>query len=160
MMCHLQENFRDYLIVALYVLGTVGIGVYFSREKRTSENYLLGNRAMPPLVIGIACMMSIFSSISIVAITGEIFNNGMTLLIVGTLVYPLLSIPCCLLFARFWFRPGSFTPYEYLELRYDKNIRTVVALSSFFLKVLYIGMVLFTSSKIFEGAFGWPARIL
>ena len=82
MMTHLQENFWDYLIVALYVLGTLGIGVYFSREKRTSENYLLGNRSMPPLVIGIACMMSMFSSISIVAITGEVFNNGMTLLIV------------------------------------------------------------------------------
>ena len=157
MMTHLQENFWDYLIVALYVLGTLGIGVYFSREKRTSENYLLGNRSMPPLVIGIACMMSMFSSISIVAITGEVFNNGMTLLIVGTFVYPLLSIPCYLLFARFWFKLGSFTPYEYLEYRYDKNIRAAVAFSSFFLRVIYIGMVLFTSSKIFEGAFGWSA---
>ena len=156
-MASFQQNIFDYLVVAVYVLATVGIGVYFSREKRTSENYLLGNRSMPPLIVGIACMMSMFSSITIVAVPGEVFNNGMTLLLVGSLVYPLLSIPCYLMFAKFWFRLGSFTPYEYLEHRYDRNIRAVVAFSSFFLKVIYIGMVLFTSSKIFEGAFGWPA---
>ncbi len=152
----LTNNWIDYLIVVGYLLVTVGIGIYFSRDKRNSETYLLGGRTLPPWLVGIACMMSMFSSISIVSTPGEIFNNSFSLLSLS-LLYPFLSIPAYFLFAKFWFKLGSFTPYEYLEYRYDKGVRGVVAFSSFYLRVIYIGMVLYTSSKIFEGAFGWPA---
>ena len=111
---------------------------------------------MPAWAIGIACMMSLFSSISIVQVPGEIFNHGMTYFVTA-LITPVISIPCYMLFAKFYFRLNSFTPYEYLEYRYDKTVRGVVALASFYTKVIYIGMVLYTSAKIFEGAFHWPA---
>lgn len=145
----------DYLVIIVYTLGVIGIGVYFSRDKKTSENYLLGGRSMPFWAIGLACMMSLFSSISIVMIPGEIFNHGLTLFIFGGTLGMILPIPFYLMFTRFYFKLGSFTPYEYLEYRYDKTVRAVVAFSAFYTRVIYIGMVLYTSAKIFEASFGW-----
>ncbi len=150
-----MNNLIDYIIIAVYTVAVVGIGVFFAREKRDSETYLLGGRAMPAWAIGIACMMSLFSSVSIVMTPGEIFNYGMTYFL-SSLIVPFLSIPCYMLFAKFYFRLNCFTPYEYLEYRYDRTIRAVVAVASFYTKVIYIGMVLYTSAKIFEGAFHWP----
>ncbi len=144
----------DYLVIAVYTVVVIGIGFLFSREKKDSETYLLGGRSMPAWAIGIACMMSLFSSVSIVMYPGEIYNYGMTYFL-SSLITPFLAIPCYMLFARFYFRLKCFTPYEYLEYRYDRTVRGVVAVASFYTKVIYIGMVLYTSAKIFEGAFHW-----
>ena len=144
----------DYGVIFVYTMVVIGIGVHFSRDKKTSENYLLGGRNMPFVAIGLACMMSLFSSISIVMVPGEIFNHGLTLFILGGTVGMILPIPFYLMFTRFYFKLGSFTPYEYLEYRYDRTVRAVVAFSAFYTRVIYIGMVLYTSAKIFEAAFG------
>ena len=121
----MQQTWIDYLIIALYFIAVIGIGVYCARGEKTSENYLLGGRRMPFLAVGLACMMSLLSSISLVMVPGEIFNNGLTLFILSGTVGMFLHIPCYLMFVRFYFRLGSFTPYEYLEYRYDRTVRAI-----------------------------------
>ena len=150
----MNESWIDYLIIAVYMAVVVGVGFLFTRKNETTENYLLGGRNMPVFAIGLSCMMSLLSSISIVVVPGEIYNHGFTLSMFGWLTL-LLQIPAYLLFTRFYFKLGSFTPYEYLEYRYDTPIRTLIAVSAFYERTLYIGMVLYTTSKIFEGAYGW-----
>ena len=135
----------------------LGIGFFFAKGENSSEEYLLGGRRMPTLAIGLSCMVSLLSSVSIVMVPGEIFNNGLTLFIFQGTIGLALSIPCYLLFTRFYFLLGSFTPYEYLEYRYDRTVRSVVAISAFYTRTMYLGMVLYTTAKIFESCYGWPA---
>ena len=150
------SNICNITIIVLYLAATVLIGLRYSKQDESTEQYLMGGRRIPFIAVGISCMMSLFSSISLVRSTGEIINNGMTL---GWISAPiqLLSIPAYLLFMRFYFKLGSCTPYEYLEYRYDSSIRLLVAICGFYSRVMYIGMVLYTTAKIFEGAYGWPA---
>ena len=101
----------DYIIIAVYMAVVVGIGFLFTKKNETTENYLLGGRNMPVFAIGLSCMMSLLSSISIVRSPGEIYNNGFTLSMFGVLTL-LLQIPAYMLFTRFYFKLGSFTPYE------------------------------------------------
>lgn len=156
----MQQTWADYLVIVLYFAAVIGIGVYFSREKKSnSVSYLLGGRNMPFLAIGIAVMMSLLSSVSIVMVPGEIFNHGLTLFILPGTIGLLLQIPYYLLFTRFYFKLGSFTPYEYLEYRYDPTVRAVVAISAFYGRILYLGMVLYTTAKIFQAAYGWAPWI-
>lgn len=147
----------DYAVMIVYMLAVLGIGFYFSRNENTSEDYLLGGRSMPYMAIGLSCMMSLLSSISIVVVPGEIFNHGLTLFSLSGTLGLFLAIPCFLIFIRFYFKLGSFTPYEYLEYRYSPAIRTIIALSALYTRTLYLGTVLFTTSKIFEGAYEWTA---
>ena len=149
----------DYLIIALYMAIVIGIGVYFSRNENSSEEYLLGGRKMPFLAIGLSCMMSLLSSISIVIVPGEIYKHGLTLFVLSATLGTALGIPCFLLFTRFYFKLGSFTPYEYLEYRYSPGVRSVIAISSLYIRILYLGSVLFTTSKVFQGAYGWEPWI-
>ena len=118
---------------------------------------MLGGRNMPYLAIGLSCMMSLLSSISIVVIPGEIFNHGITLFSLSATLGLFLAIPSFLLFIRFYFKLGSFTPYEYLEYRYSPGVRGIVAISALYTRILYLGTVLFSTSKIFEGAYQWDA---
>lgn len=150
-------HWMDYAVMVIYMLIVLAIGFYFSKNEKDSEDFLLGGRSMPYVAIGLSCMMSLLSSISIVVLPGEIFNNGLTLFSLSSTLGLFLAIPCFLLFIRFYFKLGSFTPYEYLEYRYSSGVRTVIALSALYTRMIYLGTVLFTTSKIFEGAYGWPA---
>ena len=103
-------------------------------------------------------MMSLLSSISLVQVPGEIFNNGWTLYSLAIL--NIITVPLWYkLFIPFYFKLRTFTPYSYLELRYDSTVRTTVAVCSFYARTMYLGMVLYTTSKIFEGAYGWPSWV-
>ena len=152
----MEQGWIDYIIIAVYMAVVIGVGFLFTSKNETTENYLLGGRNMPVFAIGLSCMMSLLSSISIVVVPGEIYNNGATLYLFSLLTLA-LQIPAYLLFTRFYFKLGSFTPYEYLEYRYNSSVRALIAVSAFYSRVLYLGMVLYTTSKIFEGAYGWDA---
>ncbi|OHB54604.1 MAG: hypothetical protein A2Y12_09805 [Planctomycetes bacterium GWF2_42_9] len=146
----------DYCTIGAYLLTIVGIGWWFSRKQKTSEDFLLGGRSIPWFIVGISYMMALLSTYSLVMVPGEIFNHGLSLFVL-MLFYPLFSILAFHIFIRFYFRLQSFTPFEYLERRYDSKVRLLVSGLFFWGRLLYLGMVIFATSKVFEGAAGWSA---
>jgi len=153
-----MQHWVDYIFLAAYLLTLVGFGIHFHRKNENVEGYLLGGRKLPFFAVGLSCMMALLSSISIVAVPGEICNHGFTLYLFGPLT-TLLAIPFFFLFTLFYFKLGSFTPYEYLEHRYNRGVRALIAISNFYSRVLYLGLVLYTTSKIFESAYGWSVGV-
>ena len=154
-----SQGWLDFLIIGVYMAAIIGVGFFFSKKNETAEGYLLGDRNMSFIAVGLSCMVSIFSSVSIVTIPGEIYSNGFTMYALMLLIYTPMSIPAYLLFVKFFFKLGSFTPYEYLEYRYDKSVRAIIAITTFYGRTLYLGMVLYSASKIFESIYGWPAWV-
>jgi SSS family transporter len=146
----------DYSAMVLYLLAVVVMGFYFSKDEKNSEDFLLGGRKIPFIAVGISCMMSMLSTYSLVMVPGEIFNNGLSMWVMN-LAVPILQIPAFLIFIRFYFKLNSFTPFEYLEYRYDKHVRLLVAVLYTYSRAIYLAMVLFATSKVFEGGAGWPA---
>ena len=90
----------DYVIIGVYITMVMGIGF----NEKNSKDYLLGGRSMPFLAIGLSCMMSLASAISIVMVPGEIYNNGLTLFFLSSTFGALMAIPCFLMFIRFYFK--------------------------------------------------------
>ena len=153
---HTALGSGDYAVILAYFAAFVAIG-YLARpgQEKDSRAFLLGGGRMPAFALGISCLMAAMSSFSLVMVPGEIFNHGLSFWVLG-LVNPLFMPVACALFLRFYFRIGAFTPYEYLGRRYSPAVRTLVALLSAYGRLIYLGMVLFSTSKIFEGAAGWP----
>lgn len=151
--------FWDYCVIVVYFLALGAMGLYFARKKQeTATDYLLGGRKMPWFAVGISIMMSLLSTFSLVMVPGEIFNHGLTLWTFN-LAAPLITIGCFFIFPRFYFKLKSFTPFEYLEKRYDNKVRALIAFLYTYAKCIYLAMVLFTSAIVFEGGAGWPAYV-
>ncbi len=146
--------FGDMAAMGIYLLVVVVMGFWFSRDEKTSEDFLLGGRSVPWYAVGISYMMSLLSTYSMVMVPGEIFNNGLSLWMLGLLA-PFTTILSFYIFIRFYFRLQSFTPFEYLERRYDKNVRLLVSVIYLWTRLLYLAMVLFATSKVFQGGAGW-----
>ncbi len=148
----------DYVAMVVYMLAVVALGAYFSKNEDSSEEYLLGGRRMPWYAVGISCLMSLLSTYSLVMVPGEIYNHGLSLWMIQ-LTAPLFTVLAFMLFIRFYFRLGSFTPFEYLEYRYDSRIRSLIASIVLYTRGMWLAMVLFSTAKVFEGGAGWPAWI-
>ncbi len=148
----------NYLTIIIYMGAVVGMGYWFSRRENTSEEYLLGGRRIPWWAVGISYYMSITSTISMVMVPGEIYNNGLSLWMMS-LLFPITVLLGFFLCVRFYFKLKSFTPFEYLERRYDARVRLVVSLIYFWIRIAYISMVLYASAKVFESAAGWSVWV-
>ncbi|MFH0807791.1 MAG: hypothetical protein V2A57_05190, partial [Elusimicrobiota bacterium] len=66
----------DWIIIAVYAIAMLTIGWYFSRRQRTSEDYLVGGRRVNSFVSGISIFASYLSTISYLAIAGEVIKHG------------------------------------------------------------------------------------
>ncbi len=148
----------DYSVMALYLLAVMGIGVWFSRGNCDTESYLLGGRNMPWWLIGISYVVSLLSTLTMVGVPGEAYTNGVTLA-VGEFMSPLFTILAFHIFVRFYFVNRVFTPFEYLGRRFGSGIRALAAGYFWLSRVIYIGLVLYASAKVFTGANNWPVWI-
>ena len=155
----MNVGFWNYFVIVVYLIGVVLIGLYFSKNEKTSEDYLLGGRNMPWWAVGISFVMSLLSTYSIVMVPGEIFNHGLSMWVVSGFLGPFMLIMAFSIFIRFYFRLQSFTPFEYLEKRYDKKVRILISVIYMWTRLIYLAMVLFATSKVFEGGFGWPSWV-
>ncbi len=147
----------DYAVMALYFIALVTVGTVCSLrgEKRDAKSFLLGSGKMPVFALGISCLMAALSAFSLVMVPGEIFNHGLGFWILY-LIGPVFTLVAARVFMPFYFKLGSYTPFEYLEYRYSPAVRALVAGLTIYVRLVYLGMVLFSTSKIFEGAAGWP----
>jgi len=145
----------DFVVMGAYFVFVVGLGVLFSRKEKTTDEYLLGGRRMPWWVIGVSYMISLMSTISLVAVPGEAYNHGLTRALMSVMA-PFAAIATFYLFVRFYFRAKTFTPFSYLEQRFDHRVRLLGSLVFAWTRLTYLAMVLYSSSKVFEGAAGWP----
>lgn len=141
--------------IVVYMVVAIAMGFWFSRRERTSEDFLLGGRRIPWWAIGISCLMSLTSTISMVMVPGEVFNNGLSTYILFSFVYPFTAIGAFFLFIRFYYKLKVFTPFAYLERRYDTGVRHLISILYFWTRLVYLAMVLFSSAKVFTGAAGW-----
>ena len=102
----------------------LGIGWYFSRRNASSEDYLLGNRDMKSSSFGLSLFATLFSTITYLALPGELINKGPVILcwIFGMpLVYGVVGYVLIPPFMKV----RVTSAYEILEQRLGLSVRLV-----------------------------------
>lgn len=132
----------DYLIVALYLALTVGLGFYLSRKSATFEGFALGARKLPGWAIGLSILGTYLSSISFLANPGKTYADNW-LPFVFSLTLPF----ACFIAARFFiplYRARiQTTAYEHIEARFGYWARGYMGLSLILLQIGRIAVVLY-----------------
>ena len=144
----------DWGALIIYMVVMIGVGLWYSRGERTTESYLLGGRGLAWWAVGISFVVSLTSTLSLVGVPGEVYNYGLTMTL-SFILGPVALLLAFYLFVRFYFKRRIFTPFEYLEDRFDSRIRIIAAGLFWLTRLTYLGLVLYSSSKIFQGAAGW-----
>lgn len=132
MMSHIQNglSFIDIMVFAIYVAIIIGVGLWVSRDKKgvekSTEDYFLAGKSLPWWAVGASLIAANISAEQFIGMSGSGFSIGLaiasyewmaaiTLIIVGKYFLPI------------FIDKGIYTIPEFVEKRFNKNLKTILA---------------------------------
>jgi SSS family solute:Na+ symporter len=148
----------DIVLVAVYLVGIVGLGLWAWRRRRTKRSstaeYFLAGGSLRWPVIGLALFSTNISTVHLVSLAQEGYVNGLAY---GNFEWmaAFLLIVLALFFAPFYIRARVATLPDFLEKRYSRASRDWLAgLSIVSAVFIHIGFSLYTGAVVLHGLFG------
>ena len=144
----------DWTICLAYLVLVLVLGAWCSRGQRTNADYLVGDRRMNWLVIGISLFATTFSSLSFVGLPREAAYEDYHLYL-AILFIPLVAAPIVgWLFVPLYHRLQLISAYEYLERRFDRRLRLLGSLMACLYMLGWMGSMLYATGLILQAVLG------
>src|SRR5262249_3571059 len=69
----------DYAAIAVYMIGTFGISLWFGSKQKSVDDFFVGGRHMPWFAVGLSIMATLFSTLTYLGAPGEMIKNGISM---------------------------------------------------------------------------------
>lgn len=119
----------DYGIFVVYAAVILFVGLFVaSRNKKsnTSEGYFLAGKSLPWWAVGASLIAANISAEQFIGMSGSGFSIGL-----GIATYEWISGACLILVAKYFLpifiSKGIYTIPEFVEKRFNKNLKTILA---------------------------------
>ena len=128
----------DYVVFISYIVFIIGLGLWVSREKKghekDSSDYFLASKSLPWWAIGASLIAANISAEQFIGMSGSGYVIGL-----GIATYEWTAAITLIVVAKFFLpiflKEGIYTMPQLLEIRYDRRVRTGLAV---FWLLLYI----------------------
>ena len=130
------------IVLGLYLASLVGMGFYFSRREKTTEDYFIGGKRIPWWAAGVSIFGTQLSSISFMAIPAKVYASDW-IYYVGFMCIVLVQPIVVYFYLPFFRRLNITSAYEYLELRFNPAVRLLGSLSFILFQLGRMSIVLF-----------------
>jgi solute:Na+ symporter, SSS family len=145
----------DLVIIAVYFALIFGIGLYFAKKGRSSEDYFLAGRNIGWFAIGASLFVSNISTEHFIGLAGSGATSGLA---AGNFEW----LACLMLlllgwvFVPFYLRSNVFTMPEFLERRFNRSCATYLASISVIAYIFTkISVHLYAAGIVLERVVGW-----
>jgi solute:Na+ symporter, SSS family len=145
----------DVAIIAVYFVIIFGIGFYFAKKGRNSEEYFLAGRSIGWFAIGASLFVSNISTEHFIGLAGSGASSGLA---AGNFEW----LACLMLlllgwvFVPFYLRSNVFTMPEFLERRFNRNcanyLATISVIAYIFTK---ISVHLYAAAIVLQRVVSW-----
>ena len=136
----------DWIVIALYGVGMLAIGAYYSRRTKSAEDYLLGGRNMNSLMVGLSLFATLISTLSYLALPGEMIQHG-PMFFCQMAAYPFVAVVVGWLLIPFIMRLKITSAYEILELRLGLVVRLVGSSMFLLLRLAWMAAILYATAS-------------
>ena len=136
----------DWLIIAVYGISTIGLGWYYGRKQRTTQEYFVGSGNMPWFLIGVSLFATLLSTITYLSMPGEVLGKGpiyMASLLAIPLAYPVVGY----ILLPVYMRHRVTSAYELLELRLGLGIRMLGVAMFLALRLVWMSLLVYLTAK-------------
>ena len=148
----------DWIIIAIYMAGLIGLSVFLGRGQEGEEDYYVGGRDLPWWAVGISTMAtqaSVISFISIPAFVAVKPGGGLTWL-QYELAVPLAMIFVMIVLIPFFRELKLVSVYEYLEMRFSRRVRLLLSATFLLSRGLGTGVGVFATALVLKAVTGLP----
>jgi SSS family solute:Na+ symporter len=151
----------DVAIVLLYVLGTIGLGAWFSRRQHNLSTYFVGDRNVSWWLVLISIVATETSTVTFLSVPGMAFRGDFTFLqlafgyVVGRALIAWFLVPQYL-------RGELLSAYQLLQQRFDRSVQRSASGVFLLTRVIADGLRLYLAALLLQQFTGWngPASVL
>ncbi|HEU5124191.1 MAG TPA: sodium:solute symporter [Verrucomicrobiae bacterium] len=144
----------DLLVLAIYLAGIVGVGLWFGRKGLNPEKFMAAGRRVPGWAVGLSIFGTYVSSISFLALPGKAFATNWTAF-VFSLSIPLTTWIAVKYFVPFYRRSGEVSAYQHLEHRFGPWARTYAVICYLLTQLARMGTILYLLALALAPLTGW-----
>ncbi|MDF1501772.1 sodium:solute symporter family protein [Roseisolibacter sp. H3M3-2] len=150
-----QLRTLDYVVMALYFVVVLGIGWALRRMMRTSTDFFLSGRSLPPWVTGLAFLSANLGAQEVIGMGASGAKYG----IATSHFYWVGAVPAMLFVGLFmmpfYYGSRARSVPEYLKLRFDEKTRTLNAVTFAAMTVFSSGVSMYAMGKLLNLLLGW-----
>lgn len=148
----------DWLVLAGTLLFIVGYGMWKTHRRRSSENFLRGDRNHPWWVICISIMATQASAITFLSTPGQAYEDGLRF-VQFYFGLPLAMVILSVAVIPIYYRLKVYTAYEFLENRFNLSTRSLTAVLFLVQRGLAAGITIYAPSIILSTILGWNLHL-
>jgi len=149
----------DILIIILYLLGMIGVGVYFSRKNTSTDQFTKASGHIPGWALGISLYATFLSSNTFLGVPGKAFGSNWNSF-VFSLSMPLAAWIAAKYFVPFYRKSGEISAYTHLEHRFGPWARTYAMVCFVFTQLARMGSIFFGIALTLEALTGIDMRTI
>jgi SSS family solute:Na+ symporter len=149
----------DLLVLIGFFVLVVVVSLAASRGEHNRADYFLAGRSLSWWLVGFSLIASNISTEQFVGMTGSAARAGLAVASYELLAAPALVLVAWLLLPRF-LRAGLYTIPEFLEYRFDRSTRSILAaLMALFFVLTVLATVLYSGATFFSGILDLPRTL-
>ncbi|MBD3375527.1 solute:sodium symporter family transporter [candidate division KSB1 bacterium] len=135
----MELNWLDIVVFVLFIVAVIGTSMYKSRKEETGEDYFLASRGLLWPLIGLSLIAANISTEQFVGMSGQSAGNvGLAIASYEWMAAITLVITAFFFLPKF-LQSGIYTIPEFLEYRYNRTARSLMA---FYTMVIYVGVTI------------------
>ena len=145
----------DYAVMLVYFVAVLGVGFGLRRLTRTTTDFFLSGRSLPPWITGLAFISANLGAQEVIGMGASGAKYG----IATSHFYWIGAIPAMvfvgLFMMPFYYGSRARSVPEYLRLRFDEKTRTLNAVSFALMTIFSSGVSMYAMGKLMNLLLGW-----
>ncbi len=146
-------SYGDWSVIWLYLLGIIGLGLWFGKDQHNTRDYFLGSRNVPWWGIGLSIVAAETSALTIIGVPSMAYGENLAFLqmIVG---YVIARVVLAIVLVPHYFKGEIYSPYQLFANTFGAAARQTAG--SFFLlsETLAAGVRVYVASIPVKLMFG------
>jgi SSS family solute:Na+ symporter len=149
----------DILIIVAYVIGMVGVGIYFSGKNATTDQFTRASGHIPGWALGLSLYATFLSSNTFLGVPGKAFGSNWNSF-VFSLSMPFAAWIAARYFVPFYRKSGVISAYTHLEHRFGPWARTYAMVCFVLTQLARMGSIFFGIALTLQALTGIDMRTI
>jgi len=135
----------DWAVILLYVLGIIGLGVWFGKDQHNTRDYFLGSKNVPWWGIGLSIVAAETSALTIIGVPAMAYGGNIVFLqmIVG---YVIARIILAIVLVPHYFKGEIYSPYQLFANTFGSSARQTAGAFFLISETLAAGVRVYVAS--------------
>lgn len=147
--------FADYAVIAVFFALMLGVGVYYSRKSKSSDQFFGNDKSIPWWLSGVSFYMNSFSALAFVMYSALAYKFGWVPVTVSWLSVPAVLLGAWFLAVR-WRRAAKGSPIDYIAERYTPRMCRTLAILGLPMQLLDNALKLLAIGTVVGVGMGFP----